>query len=89
MYLHGPDRTTPFAETFEAVDKEYRAGCFEEFGLSNFSAAEVEECIAMCKEKGWVLPTVYQGQYNAITRGGEKDLMPVLRKHGIRFNAFT
>jgi aflatoxin B1 aldehyde reductase len=89
MHLHGPDRTTPFAETFEAVDKEYRAGRFEEFGLSNFTAAEVQECIAMCKDKGWVLPTVYQGHYNAITRGAEKDLIPVLREHGIRFHAFS
>jgi hypothetical protein len=32
MYIHGPDRTTPFAETLEAVDKEYRAGKFEKLG---------------------------------------------------------
>ena len=25
-----------------------------------------------CKEKGWVLPTVYQGMYNGITRDCEK-----------------
>jgi aflatoxin B1 aldehyde reductase len=89
MYIHGPDRTTPFAETLEAVDKEYRAGKFEKFGLSNFNAAEVEECVGLCKTNGWVVPSVYQGHYNAITRGGEKDLFPVLRKYGISFYAFT
>jgi aflatoxin B1 aldehyde reductase len=89
MFIHGPDRTTPFAETYEAIDEEYRAGKFDEFGLSNFSAAEVEECVRMCTDKGWVVPTVYQGHYNAITRGGEKDLFPVLRKYGIKFYAFT
>jgi aflatoxin B1 aldehyde reductase len=72
MYLHAPDRTTPFAETMEAVDKEYRAGKFEEFGLSNFNATEVEECV----EIDYVVPTVYQGHYNAITRGAEKGLSP-------------
>lgn len=88
MYIHMPDRTTPFTETLEAIDKEYRAGRFEEFGLSNFNAAEVEECVTICKEKGWIVPSVYQGQYNAITRGGEKDLFPALRRFGIRFYAF-
>src|SRR5579859_3389464 len=88
MYLHAPDRTTPFAETMEAIDKEYRAGKFEEFGLSNFNAAEVEECVKICRKNGYVIPTVYQGHYNAITRGAEKGLFPVLRKHGMRFYAF-
>ena len=45
MFIHAPDRTTPYAETMEAVDNEYRAGKFEEFGLSNFNATEVEECV--------------------------------------------
>jgi aflatoxin B1 aldehyde reductase len=88
MFIHAPDRTTPFAETMEAVDKEYRAGKFEEFGLSNFNATEVEECVEICRKNGYVVPTVYQGQYNAITRGAEKSLFPVLRKHGMRFHAF-
>jgi aflatoxin B1 aldehyde reductase len=88
MYLHAPDRTTPFAETMEAVDKEYRAGKFEEFGLSNFNAAEVEECVEICRKNGYVVPTVYQGHYNAITRGAEETLFPVLRKHGMRFYAY-
>lgn len=89
MYLHGPDRTMPFAETLEAVDREYRAGRFDEFGLSNFNATEVEKCVRLCQDRGWVLLTIYQGHYNAITRGAETELLPVLRKHGMRFNAFT
>ena len=83
-----PDRTTPFEETCEAMNQAYQAGKFTEFGLSNFSATEVEDCVTACKKNGWVVPTVYQGQYNAITRGGEADLFPVLRKHGMRFYAF-
>ena len=34
-------------------------------------------------------PTVYQGMYNAITRGIEKDLLPFLRKNGISFVAYS
>lgn len=88
MYLHAPDRSTPFAETCEAMDKGFRAGKFEEFGLSNFAPEEVEEVVKICGEKGWVKPTVYQGQYNAVCRKGEEGLFPVLRKNGIRFYAY-
>ena len=36
-----------------------------------------------------MLEQVYQGQYNPVTRKGEKDLFPVLRKNGISFFAYT
>lgn len=89
MYLHAPDRETPFAETLEAMNAAHAAGKFTDFGLSNYTPAEVEEIVALCTEKGWVRPSVYQGQYNALVRGGEDTLFPVLRKHGIRFYAYS
>lgn len=88
MYLHSPDRATPFEETCRAMDQEYRRGRFERFGLSNYRADEVEEIVRICEEHGWVQPTVYQGRYNAIIRSGEELLFPVLRRHGIGFYAY-
>ncbi|OAA39481.1 aflatoxin B1 aldehyde reductase member 2 [Beauveria brongniartii RCEF 3172] len=88
-YLHHPDRATPFEETCEAIDKSYRAGKFKRFGLSNYTAAEVEQFVEICKRRGFVKPSVYQGQYNAIVRSGEKELFPVLRKHNISFYAWS
>jgi aflatoxin B1 aldehyde reductase len=87
-YLHVPDRTTPFEETVEAMDKAYREGKFRRFGLSNYTAKEVQEIVQICEDRGFVKPTVYQGQYNAIVRGREKELFPILRKHGIAFIAW-
>jgi aflatoxin B1 aldehyde reductase len=66
FYLHAADRSTPFAETFEALDELYREGKFRRLGLSNFSAFEVAEVVTMCHARGWIRPTVYQGLYNAI-----------------------
>ncbi|KAK8054321.1 aldo keto protein [Apiospora saccharicola] len=37
---------------------------------------------------GWQKPVCYQGCYNLITRGMEKQLLPLLRAHGIQYNAF-
>lgn len=88
-YLHAPDRQVPFAETLEAIDKEYKAGKFTRFGVSNYTAAEVEEIVALCKENSWVQPTVYQVVYNALVRSAEPELFPVLRKHNIAIYTFN
>ncbi|KIX07195.1 uncharacterized protein Z518_01848 [Rhinocladiella mackenziei CBS 650.93] len=89
MYLHAPDRVTPFKETCEAMDKAFREGKFERFGLSNYSVEEVEEIVRICEENGYVKPSVYQGQYNPICRGGEERLFAVLREHNIAFYAYS
>lgn len=89
MYLHAPDRATPFKDTVAAMDSAYHAGKFEKWGLSNFSASEVQEVIQVCQNENLVMPTVYQGQYNAICRGAEEELLPILRKHDIAFHAYS
>lgn len=89
MYLHVPDRETPFEETIEAMNRAYQEGKFKRFGISNYTADEVEKIVAICKDKGYVTPTVYQGQYNPLVRSGEDTLFPVLRKHGIAFYAYS
>ncbi|KAG9770285.1 Aldo-keto reductase [Exophiala dermatitidis] len=89
MYLHAPDRFTPFKETCEAMNKAYQQGKFERFGLSNYSVEEVEEIVRICEENGYVKPSVYQGQYNPICRGGEERLFSVLREHNIAFYAYS
>lgn len=89
MYLHAPDRTTPFEETCRAMDAEWRKGKFARFGISNYRADEVEEIVSICERAGLVKPSVYQGRYNAIIRSGEEKLFPVLRKHGIAFYAYS
>ena len=67
FYLHAADRSVPFEETLEAMDKLHKEGRFVQLGLSNFTAFEVAEVVIMCKERGWVRPTIYQGMYNCIS----------------------
>ncbi|KAH9907058.1 NADP-dependent oxidoreductase domain-containing protein [Xylariomycetidae sp. FL2044] len=83
LYIHAADRSTPFAETLESLDKLHKAGKFVRLGVSNFTAAEVAEAVMICKYNGWVRPTIYQGMYNAITRGIEAELIPVCRRYGL------
>ncbi|KAI9337108.1 hypothetical protein DFJ73DRAFT_798502 [Zopfochytrium polystomum] len=63
-YIHAPDRKTPpIADTLAGIDALYKQGRFRRFGLSNFFPTEVEEVVRVAKEHGYVVPTVYQGNY--------------------------
>lgn len=68
FYLHAPDRSVPFAETLEEVDKLHKEGKFVELGLSNYTSFEVAEIVTLCAERGWIRPTIYQAMYNAISK---------------------
>lgn len=89
LYLHLPDRKTDIKETCEGMDQAYREGKLKTWGICNVSAAEVQEFIDVCEQNGFVKPSVYQGQYNAIVRGAEKELLPLLRKNGMAFYAYS
>ena len=73
LYLHQPDTSSPLTDTLECTHALMKEGLVAAFGLSNYSAVEVERCVAICKEKGYALPVVYQGLYNAINRRVEDD----------------
>lgn len=88
-YLHAPDPTTPIEETIDAINELYKQGKFKKFGLSNYTPDDVKKIYDYAKSKNYVLPTVFQGNYNAFSRSIEKDLFPVLRKYGISFYAYS
>ncbi|KAG0258407.1 hypothetical protein DFQ27_004645 [Actinomortierella ambigua] len=79
FYLHAPDYTTPFEVTAKAVN---------DF-LSNFAAWQVTLIHQICKQNGYVLPTVYQGMYNPITRDVCHELFSCLKALDIAFYAYN
>ncbi|KAF9359743.1 hypothetical protein BGX26_011516 [Mortierella sp. AD094] len=89
FYLHAPDYATPIEDTLAAVNELYEQDKFEVFGLSNYSAWEVTKIYYVCKAKGYVIPTVYQGMYNALTRSIEPELFACLEDLNIRFHAYN
>ncbi|KAH8681687.1 aldehyde reductase [Xylariales sp. PMI_506] len=89
FYLHCPDDQVPISETLAGVDEAYKLGHFRRFGLSNYLVRDVQAVYDHCKENGYVLPTVYQGNYNAVTRLQETVLLPTLRKLNIAFYAYS
>ncbi|KAL7943711.1 NADP-dependent oxidoreductase domain-containing protein [Trichoderma barbatum] len=89
FYLHAPDASQPLEETLAGIDDLYRQGKFEKLGLSNFNVDEVKAVLKITKEKGYVAPTVYQGNYNPVARKSETELFPLLRENGISFYAYS
>lgn len=51
-------------------------------------AFEVAEIVGICKRRGFIQPTVYEGIYNLLDRIPEAELFPCLRKFGIKFAAY-
>ncbi|KAI9834312.1 MAG: hypothetical protein M1826_004238 [Phylliscum demangeonii] len=83
FYLHAADRSEPFEPALKAVNELHQQGKFVQFALSNFTAFEVAEVVMICRQHGWVRPTLYQAMYNAITRGIEPELIPACRRYGL------
>ncbi|KAJ5774193.1 hypothetical protein N7457_009089 [Penicillium paradoxum] len=88
-YIHAPERKRPLEDLLASVNAMYQAGKFKRFGLSNYLAEEVEEVVRICRENDYVVPSVFQGNYSAIARRGEKEIFPTLRKHNISFYAYS
>lgn len=89
LYLHQPDLETPVTETLEALDRHAKAGRFSRFGLSNYAAWQVAEIAGICEQRGYLMPSVYQGMYNAFTRDVERELFPCLKHYNIAFYAYN
>jgi len=88
-FLHFPSTTTPLEETLDAIQSLYKQGVFKKFGLSNFQPEQVQKVHDYASSKGYVLPTVYQGNYNPVARVIEQDLIPLLRKLKIPFYCYS
>lgn len=89
LYCHTPDIETPVEETAAALHAQYERQRFLQLGLSNYNADQVQEYLTICEQHGYIKPTVYQGSYNAVARQAEERLLPLLRKHGITFIAYS
>lgn len=89
FYIHAPDDTLPPSTWLPTIDKLHKEGVFKRLGLSNFRPNQVQEVYDEAKSKNFVLPSAFQGNYSAVTRSIESDLIPLLRKLNIAFYAYS
>ncbi|KAF7876334.1 hypothetical protein EAF04_001427 [Stromatinia cepivora] len=89
FYLHAPDRSMSYEETFAICDVLHKEGKFNKLGASNYTAWEVAQIQEMSIKNSWIRPIVYQGVYNAIQRSIELELPPCLHHYNMSFYAFN
>ena len=89
FYLHAHDPQVPLEETLAGVNEVYKANTFARFGLSNFLTEAVQQVYDICKANNYVLPSVYQVNYSAVTRIPEDTLFPLLRKLNMAIYAYS
>ncbi|KAL8809706.1 MAG: hypothetical protein Q9223_007886 [Gallowayella weberi] len=73
----------------DGMDKSLKELKATSFGISNYLAPDVQKIHDIQTASNSVLPTVYQGNYNAVARRNELDLIPLLRKLNMNFYAYS
>jgi voltage-dependent potassium channel beta subunit len=80
---HRYDELTPLVETCEIMDDLIRQGKVLYWGVSEWSAARIEEVVELCHEAGWTPPVSNQPEYSVLQRRIEADVLPVSEELGL------
>ncbi|RFB18135.1 aldo/keto reductase [Bacillus sp. HNG] len=83
FYCHRYDEDTPVDETLRAIDDLIRQGKILYVGVSEWSAAQIQEAIAIADKFLLDRIIVNQPQYNMLHRDIEDEIIPVCEKNGI------
>ncbi len=80
---HRYDETTPLEETCCVMDDLIRAGKILYWGVSEWSAEQIEDAVALCEDAGWSVPVSNQPEYSALQRRIEEDVLPTCHELGL------
>ncbi|RCW77324.1 aldo/keto reductase family protein [Saliterribacillus persicus] len=83
FYCHRHDPETPVQETLRVLDDMIRQGKILYAGVSEWSAAQIEEAVRIADKNLLDRIVVNQPQYNMLNRSIEKEIIPVSEKYGI------
>ncbi len=88
FYSHRFDPDTPLEETMQALDTIVRSGRALYVGISNYSAEQTQQAIAILNDLGTPL-LVHQPRYNMFDRWIEDGLTDVLTDNGVGSVVFS
>ncbi|GAB6990816.1 L-glyceraldehyde 3-phosphate reductase [Paenibacillus pini] len=88
FYSHRFDPETPLDETMMALDHIVRSGKALYIGISNYTAEQTSEAIAILRKLGTPL-LIHQPSYSMLNRWVENGLQDVLEDNGVGSIAFT
>ena len=82
-YMHKFDPSVPLAESAQAMNDLIDAGKVRHWAISNFSAEQISNLLAVCDQNGWRRPVALQPAYSLLKRDIEKDILPLCQREQI------
>lgn len=86
---HRHDPETPVEETVRAFDDLIRQGKVHHWGVSLWSALQIEEAVTVAKELGAVPPVSNQPPYSLMNREIEAEVVPACKRYGLGILPFS
>ncbi len=84
--IHWPSEEVPLRETMKALERLYKDGKIRYIGVSNFSAALLDEARTYLSVTDVVANQV---EYNLLNRSAERELFDYCRREGITITAYS
>jgi aryl-alcohol dehydrogenase-like predicted oxidoreductase len=83
FYCHQYDEETPVDETLRAIDDLIRQGKILYVGVSEWTAAQIQEAVTVSEKYMLDRIVVNQSKYNMFSRDIEDEIIPLSEKNGI------
>jgi aryl-alcohol dehydrogenase-like predicted oxidoreductase len=80
---HRFDPKTPLEETCSVMDELVRAGKIRHWGVSKWTAEQLQESVSLCEDAGLVPPATDQPRYSLLDPGIEDDVLPACERLGL------
>lgn len=86
---HRFDPDTPLEETCRAMDDLVRQGKILYWGVSEWTAGQMQEAVEICEQKGLYPPASDQPRYNLLEREAEQEVLPACERMGMGIVCFS
>lgn len=86
---HRYDDETPLEETCRVMDDLVRAGKIRFWGVSEWTGAQMDEAIALCRREGLAEPSTDQPRYSLLEREAEADVFGACERHDLGVVIFS
>ncbi len=86
---HRYDPDTPLEETCRAMDDLVRGGKIRHWGVSEWTAGQMEDAVGLSEREGLTPPVSDQPRYSMLERGAEEEVLPACERLGFGVVVFS
>ena len=90
LYLsHAPDPATPAEQTMAAFTQARADGKIRAYGVSNVTAAQLEDLLSAAERAGLDRPGWVQNGMSLLARSDERDVLPLVAAEGLGYTPYS